>query len=98
MTCEYYFQVTHSLTVIFFSRTFLSNGKKSSIECQDVYGREFEDHYKPVIENESCLEWESLVVKIKEEFIRYPLEVGWNLHDRRPSSASQGNILEAINV
>jgi hypothetical protein len=28
---------------------------------------------------------------------RYPLELGWNF-DRRPSTASQGNILEAINV
>ncbi|KAG7347429.1 vacuolar membrane-associated protein [Nitzschia inconspicua] len=91
-------EVTHSLTVIFFSRTFLSNSQKSIINCHDAYGREFEDHYKPVIENESCLEWESLIVKIKEEFIRYPLEVGWNLNDRRPSSASQGNLLEAINV
>lgn len=91
-------KVTHSLTVIFFSRTFLSNGQRSSINCHDVYGKEFEDHYKSVTENESCVEWESLIVKIKVEFIKYPLEVGWNLSDRRPSSASQGNLLEAINV
>jgi hypothetical protein len=84
--------------VIFFSRTFLANGLKSSLDCQDVYGRSFEDHYKPVIESETCVDWESLIVRIKEEFIKYPLEVGWNLADRRPSSASQGNLLEAINV
>jgi hypothetical protein len=36
------FQVTHSLTVVFFSRTFLSNGQKSSLKCRDVYGRSYE--------------------------------------------------------
>jgi hypothetical protein len=91
-------EVMHSLTVIFFSRTFLTNGQKSRLDTQDVYGREFEDHYKPIIESETCVDWETLIVKIKEEFIKYPLEVGWNLTDRRPSSASQGNLLEAINV
>ena len=91
-------QVTHSLTVIFFSRTFLSKGVKSELDCHDVYGRKFEDHYKPVIENETCIDWDSLIVRIKEEFTKYPLEVGWNLSDRKPSCASQGNLLEAINV
>ena len=57
-----------------------------------------QDHYKPVIENETCTEWESLIVRIKEEFVKYPLEVGWNLTDRKPSTASQGNVLEAVNV
>jgi hypothetical protein len=90
--------VTHSLTIIFFSRTFLSDGQKSKLSCQDVYGRNFEDHYKPIIESETCVDWETLIVRIKEEFIKYPLEVGWDLVDRRPSSASQGNLLEAINV
>ena len=91
-------EVTHSLTVIFFSRTFLSKGLKSSLDCQDVYGRTYEDHYKPVIENETCIDWDSLILRIKEEFTKYPLEVGWNLSDRKPSCASQGNLLEAINV
>ena len=76
----------------------MTNGQRSCLDSQDVYGREFEDHYKPIIENETCIDWETLIVKIKEEFIKYPLEVGWNLSDRRPSSASQGNLLEAINV
>lgn len=58
----------------------------------------FQDHYKPIIENETCTEWESLIVRIKEEFVKYPMEVGWNLTNRRPSSASQGNVLEAVNV
>ena len=42
-------EVTHSLTVVFFSRTFLSsrqaiaaNASGGSIDCKDVYGRPFE--------------------------------------------------------
>ena len=62
----------------------------------------FQDHYKTVIENETTADWESLVVRLKAEFLRYPLEVGWNLSTgdlgRRPSNASQGNVLEAINL
>ena len=50
-----------------------------------------------MIENETDLDWHSLVVRIKEEFFKYPQEVGWSL-DRRPSNANQGNVLEAINV
>jgi hypothetical protein len=42
-----------------------------------------------------------LIVRIKREFVRYPFEVGWNLSDetgRRPSTAAQGNLLEAVNI
>jgi len=102
-------EVTHSLTVVFFSRTFLSsrqamtvNADGPSLDCKDVYGRPFEDHYKTVIENETKADWESLVIRLKEEFLKYPMEVGWNLSagdlGRRPSNAAQGNVLEAINI
>lgn len=37
------------------------------------------------------------MVRIKEAFVKYPFEVGWSL-DRRPTNASQGNVLEAINL
>ena len=39
--------------------------------------------------------------KIKETFISYPKEVGWMISNRSvrvPSSATEGNILEAINT
>jgi hypothetical protein len=38
---------------------------------------------------------------VKRDFIKYPFEVGWDLSRDggcRPSTATQGNILEAINV
>jgi hypothetical protein len=101
-------EATHSLTVVFFSRTFLSSGpgfqgsEKASLDQRDVYGRRYEDHYRIVIERETAADWDSLVVRIKEAFLNYPREVGWKLStrdtQRRPSAASQGNVLEAINV
>ena len=55
-----------------------------------------------VIENETGPDWESLILRIKEAFVHYPNEVGWTQsrgdHQCRPSTASQGNVLEAINV
>jgi len=101
-------EATHSLNVVFFSRTFLTTGPAfnesdmSRLDQKDVYGRLYEDHYRTVIENETRSDWESLVRRIKEAFVRYPHEIGWNLSTggdgRRPSTASQGNVLEAINV
>ena len=101
-------ETTHSLTVVFFSRTFVGMGP-SILNTplgwsgeRDVYGRAYEDHFKIVLENETRPDFDSFVIRIKEAFVRYPSDVGWNLSDgaeaRRPSSASQGNVLEAINV
>lgn len=124
--------VSHSLTVVFFSRTFVynnnSNNPTSSTLKMDIDGRYFEDNYKVVIENETRADWDSLVYIIKKEFLLYPKQVGWSIMNgagigtsvptstessfdpvssqqqnttnciRLPSIASQGNILEAINV
>jgi hypothetical protein len=105
-------QTSHSLTVVFFCRTFIipnkSNGPALNLQgcvsdaiLKDVDGRLYEDYFKVIIENENCADWESLVTKIKKAFIRYPEEVGWKLTpecSRLPSFAAQGNILEAINT
>jgi hypothetical protein len=52
--------------------------------------------------NEKRTDSDSLIEKMKEEFVAYPFEMGWNNsfgeRGRRPSNASQGNVLEAINV
>lgn len=103
-------EVTHALTVVFFSRTFIGSGPEVGSEDKsdkanlgrDVYGRRYEDHFRIVIENVTEADWDSLVSRCKAAFVQYPEEVGWNLmsdeSSRRPSSASQGNVLEAINV
>jgi len=127
-------EVTHSLSVIFFSRTYISSGLTSSPykatstnlsatekkDAQsktsetatgqatistlqtDVDGRKFVDHYKPIVENETRTDWESLIHRIKREFVSFPRELNWNISNditsRIPSVASQGNLLEAINT
>lgn len=62
----------------------------------------YEDHCRVVIENETKSDWDGLVVRLKEAFLSYPSEVGWNLLSgvgaRRPSTSGQGNLLEALNV
>eukprot|EP00977_Amphora_coffeiformis_P002947 scaffold568_cov160-Amphora_coffeaeformis.AAC.4 len=100
-------EVTHSLTVVFFSRTFFNatnpavRDKGASVQ-KDVFGRYYEDHCRLVIENETRADWGTLILQIREAFWRYPQEVGWNLSPDEsgcwPSSAGQGNVLEAINV
>lgn len=69
---------------------------------RDAYGRRYEDHYNIVIENETNADWDALVLRMKEAFLKYPYEVEWNCSAaedaRRPSTATQGNVLEAINV
>lgn len=98
-------EATHSLTVVFFSRSFSTSSASTIPSSQgqyDVYGRRYEDHFRIVMENETGPDWDSLIVRMKEAFVKYPTEVGWNLSTGesacRPSTASQGNVLEAINV
>jgi len=96
-------EVSHSLTVVFFSRSFSSGQVGSEENAQhDVYGRRYHDHYRVILENEIGPDWDSLILRIKEAFVNYPAEVGWTLssgdNEYRPSTASQGNVLEAINV
>ncbi|GKZ00753.1 hypothetical protein MPSEU_001027100 [Mayamaea pseudoterrestris] len=108
-------ETSHSLTVVFFSRTFMGTMPGDSVplktksdarqptELRDIYGRAYEDHFRLVIDNAtSSTDLDSLIIKIKEAFVMYPAEVGWNSltgkASRRPSLASQGNVLEATNV
>lgn len=62
-----------------------------------------QDHFRVVVEDEEKQtgDWDSLVSKIKKTFVSYPSEVGWDLSPdsyKAPSTAAQGNILEAINT
>lgn len=72
------------------------------VEAHNCHFAPSKDHYKTVIENEAKADWDSMVIRLKEEFLRYPMEVGWNLSTgdlgRRPSNASQGNVLEVCGV
>ena len=98
--------MSHNLTVVFFSRTYIRyhneerDGKAVHV---DTDGRMYVDHYKIVLENvmNAMNAGNILIHKMKQEFIKYPKEVKWNLNrgnERTPSTASQGNVLEAINM
>ena len=108
-------QLTHNLTVVFFSRTYIRQNdfghaeekssspavrkRSSSATHVDSDGRMFEDHYKIVIENETNADYDSLVHRMKQEFVMYPKLVKWDLtkgNERTPSTAPQGNVLEAV--
>lgn len=95
-------EVSHTLTVVFFSRTFYNKTSSSGDVNIDSHRRYYDDHFRPVVELALGPDWDSVVRAIKEAFVNYPKDVGWNLelgsHTRRPSRASQGNVLEAINV
>ena len=107
--------LTHNLTVVFFSRTYIcrkekntddfmsseSSSKFDSTVHVDADGRLYEDHYKIVIENETRSDWESLILIMKQEFVNWPKGVRWNMssgNERIPSTATQGNVLESINI
>ena len=77
-------EVMHSLTIVFFSRTFVGiptggplampvakEGESDDIQ-RDVYGRQYEDHFHIIVENETTFDWDSLVVRFKEAFIVIP--------------------------
>jgi len=111
-------EVTHSLTIIFFSRTYIRSKFGASSETQtmltsqpeassiyrDSDGGLYEDFYNIIAENiTKTADWESIITKVKKAFVSYPSEVGWKISNdetssRVPSTAAQGNILEAINT
>ena len=100
-------ELTHNLTVVFFSRTFVRHKDEASLPSStrvvrsNSDGRMYCDNYKIVLNNETKADWSSLIHRMKQAFVNYPKEVKWDLTpglERTPSSASQGNILEAVNM
>ncbi len=92
--------------MVFFSRTYIRHHdeeRDGRAVQRETDGRKFVDHYKIVLENEVNIvnAGNNLIHRMKQAFINYPKEVKWNLkrgYERTPSTASQGNVLEAINT
>jgi hypothetical protein len=100
-------ELTHNLTVVYFSRTFVrhkedsSRSNTASAVHTNSDGRMYCDNYKIVLNNETNTDWNSLIYRMKQAFVNYPREVKWDLTpgmERIPSTAGQGNILEAVNM
>lgn len=87
--------VSHSLTIIFFARSYR--------HCYSETSNKYEDYFKVVVENLSEFEKISMLKTLKKEFWSFANEIGWkgnssNLDSTTyPSDAYSGNFLEAIN-
>lgn len=65
------------------------------------YRFDHQDHFAVVVENVTTVDWDVLIRKVKVAFTRYPSHRRWRAgghRSRYPSTAMQGNVLEAINV
>ena len=100
--------VSHRLTVVFFARTYFNGVPTSDVQAVNVDydGRFYNDLYHTVVENETQTDWMSLKVILKKSFLEFPKIAGWTLPRGNgdveccgmPSTALEGNCLEAINL
>jgi DEP domain-containing protein 5 len=122
--------VSHKLSIVFFSRTFYLNGppnahpimqrstfsgssglgKSATDSDQDrpSCGLSYDDQFKVVIENLTQFDKQEIIRTLKEEFWNFINIAGWKVSQESPacpspqiavpSSATDGNVLEAINI
>ena len=105
-------RANHNLTIILFSRTFFDGVECSEFESelfrQDMDNRLFQDVFKVVVDSETVHDgdggWERFQTLLKTEINEFSSLVQWGVPDSRtgligmPSSAAEGNVLEAINM
>lgn len=103
----------HDVTIVMFSRTFYDAKDKEEFPegmrgClqQDYRGRFYEDYYRVAIQNERSDDWAKVLIHLNRLFHMYKEEV-INYHQQEGdvkipraynSSASQGNVLEVLNI
>lgn len=103
----------HDVTIVMFSRTFYDAKDKEEFPewmrgClqQDHRGRFYEDYYRVAIQNERSDDWSKVLIHLKrlfnmyhEEVIQYHQQEGdVRIPKAHNSSASQGNVLEVLNI
>lgn len=106
------FSCNHDVTIVLFSRTYyeaksIEEFPEEMRDClqQDFRQRFYEDFYRIAVQNERYDEWNSTVILLKKLFNTYQDEV-LRYHEKweKPipkaynSAASQGNILEVLNM
>eukprot|EP00605_Chrysophyceae_sp_TOSAG23-4_P001340 GSChrysophyteH1.ASY1.ANO1.1457.1 assembled CDS len=93
--------VSHSLSVVFFSRTLFANGDATSAahgSVENDNGVFYQDFFKVVIENNLEIDKTKIIKTLKQEFWEFPRLLKWKLGRAGPSDAASGNTLEAINT
>jgi hypothetical protein len=103
----------HDVTIVMFSRTYYDAKDKEEFPdwmraClqQDHRGRFYEDYYRVAIQNERYEDWSNVLIHLKRLFNMYEEEVIQYHHQQgdvripkaHNSSASQGNVLEVLNI
>ncbi|CAK4081491.1 unnamed protein product [Aphanomyces euteiches] len=104
---------SHGVTIILFARNYYDNLPPphsiyySPAIVQDDDGRWFEDFYKVISYGKATLDMSAELISLKAEVNAFPHLCGWELGastltckggNGRPSSAKEGNVLEAINL
>jgi hypothetical protein len=106
------FSCNHDVTIVLFSRTYyeaksIEEFPEEMRDClqQDFRQRFYEDFYRIAVQNERYDEWNSTVILLKKLFNTYQDEVlryheKWEKRIPKAynSTASQGNILEVLNM
>jgi hypothetical protein len=101
----------HVVSIILFTRI-LYNERPYEVPLntalkfhKDAYGRYCRDFYRVVVDWETRVDWAQILVPLKHEFVQFQQEVlqqqdfsGSTVLSGSSSPASEGNILEAINL
>ncbi|KAL1915959.1 uncharacterized protein VTP21DRAFT_6347 [Calcarisporiella thermophila] len=102
----------HSVTIILFARVYYDKDPVALSAIADECilrdprsGRAYKDFYEVVVENENRHDWNSIIVTLKEEFLKFQHRVllrnegdGVAVLDGMISRAFEGNILEAVHM
>ncbi|KAH6582421.1 hypothetical protein BASA50_004252 [Batrachochytrium salamandrivorans] len=103
----------HVVSIVLFARIHgvdatrfdLSSGEKSTPIYYSTNSQPCRDHYRVVVDRETHVDWAQVLVPLKREFVRFQRDVleqtdasGTTVFAGTNSPASEGNILEAINL
>ena len=96
-------KVNHSVKILLFSRYYVVNIKELETKIDSFYalnGNEYIDFYKFINLNLKKTTREQLLIMLKKEFIDFPKQISKHSIEKKliNSIASEGNILEAMNL
>eukprot|EP01083_Nonionella_stella_P256482 879029_1 len=101
-------ECNHAYSIIFFSRTYCDiyyTNRERSSRLTNMFNRDshrrfyrYRDYYEVVVRNSSTTNWRHLRQILLQAFDIFPRRVKWEGNVNRISMASEGNLLEAIQL
>ncbi|KAI8912550.1 hypothetical protein EDD86DRAFT_201680 [Gorgonomyces haynaldii] len=96
----------HVVSIIMFARILYNEQTTEGLEFhKDAYGRLCRDYYRVVVDWETAQDWSQMLIPLKKEFIKFQRDVlqrqddnGSSFLSGTNSTASEGNVLEAVNL